>query len=353
MKYKNSNNIFCKRDLKKAKKIEFIKSLSGREKDKIYRRLHTCSYDIDHGMVYMSGIISEEVICFQLSEINRAELAEFVKYDGNCEDKNFRERLIAFISCKYIDKLGKEYPEKNKIILGQIDERHNQKIFVDCYLEIARRQRHFFDEESYEKLKDLQVGLIEKRSIYAEWLSAFFKYDKNQFVYGKTMKGPYVKFSFSEDRKEEFLGRGDGKYYKFKENKVAEDYFDGSGFSFGEINKAFFYFQYGRYGERIMFVETLPREKYYRQEYEYLGRKLKIKKIDKMSNVENLKYILRNMTDEMKEKFFKNITSEYFTDSFGSVDITIGKMQEYDKRNGNEEYKAAIGFLLKGKEKYV
>lgn len=241
--------------------------------------------------------------------------------------------------------------EHNELI-GYIDRVSTISDYVSIYSKYAKERGFDFDIKEYNILNDLVNNNLTKevKEIIILKLGDFFEYDKRQYLLGKHLKKEYVKFSFSEDKREEYPKIGDRKYYMYKENTIAEDYFEGCGFSFGEISKAFFYFQNGNYGERLMFVSPLKDEVYYQRKYEYFGKKIKITKISDMSEIDILEYILKNMSHNEKTMFFGNQESFCFSETFGSVQLTINRMKEYDDGRNDKRYEKAIAYLMEQKK---
>lgn len=312
--YNRKNNIFSKVDKKNAK--ELLENEWNKNTFKILRRLHTFSYDIKDkasAVIYMAGLNAGEVSYLVLNE-----------------------RCVKFIW---------------KIIFFHKTENIEMKFYYSQIENFAKTKFHLAKGELYDKLiRYTQYQKPEKDM--KQILTCFLKYSKRQYRYGKELNGLYIKFSFSEEKEDNFCRYDDGKFYKYIENTIAKENLEGSGFSFGKIDKAFYYFQYGHYGEQLMFVKPLQMGKYYIQEYECLGRELSIEKISNMGNVTDLKIILKSMTNEMKQKFFRNIVSDSFSDSFGSVDIVVDKMKEYNLIMQDGKYNEAITFLLNEKNKY-
>lgn len=355
------NDLFSKQGKENATPID-INEVNYQIEQKIRHRLHTCSYDIEKRngkiYVYMMGVDNSNIQYFNLEDDELEKIWNIIRYPiANCELQDYYNRFIGYVSYKYIcKKLAPKYPKKHRAVKKSMDGVTALADKVFAYLKQGNEQMVFGDEKEYCNLIDMQyrhtANLGEVRSFIKDNIVDFLTYDKKQFLFGNELKDIFVKFSYSENKKEKFKRFEDGKYYKFEEGKVVTDYVDGCGFSFGELNKAFYYFQCGFYGEQLMFVRTLPKEKYYKQEYEYLGRKIKIEKIGLLSDVENVRFILKNMKEDEKKIFFNNISCTSFSNAFGSVKETVEIMQEYQKEYSKGIYQNAIEYLLNESKKY-
>lgn len=316
--------------------------------NKVYRRLYTCSYKIKMNSVVMKGVYDEKESYFDLTENNENIIADQINYNiGNCEDRDFYKKFIAYISCIKVKEIARRFPFRHIFIRGKIKGYKTQVEFIKEYIRIATKSEILWGKDKYEELLNLQDPDKVDISKYSHYLKKFLNYNRKQFIYGITMKGMYIKFSYSEQHKEEFRRYGDGKFYLYQENEVAKDCDAGSGFSFGKIEKAFLYFEGGNYGEQFMIVKPLMFEKYYEQEYEYLGKRIKIKKICSFKDIETIKFILEKMTKKGKEAFFKNKKSDSIAHSYGTVENVIFRMEAYQKKYKNNDYAGVIDYLKK------
>lgn len=351
----DKNDMFTEQEKQDATEISVQ---NGFPKEKFFRRLQTCTYDIEPRgnriCIYMSGLTGIKVQFFYLG---RAELELIWNIIDsrfrNCEWEDYIKRIIYYVSYTYIkDVLKKKYPSKHKRIMKMMKDIQDASEFVSKYLTYAKEV--FFCEAEYDILLELQSIYsrnAKTEKVIIDNLESFLLYDKKQYIYGVQLNKVYVKFCFSEGEKDRFWRNGDGKYYEFQESTIAIDYFDGSGFSFGNINKTFHYFQYGKYGEKLMFVKTLPKEKYYQRDYEYIGKKLEIQKITSLSDVMTVKYILEHMNTDEKMKFFGDDENDSFENAFGTFSRTIEKMKEYN--DSGICYEEAISYLISESKKWM
>lgn len=343
-------------ELRKSAKKKLFQKCSMDEKDKMLHRLLTCSFDIekrnDIYCIYFSGLEEGKQLCYFELDWNTKEyiLKEIERCRfGNIEKKDFFNRLIIYTSYSYINyDIATTYIREHNELMGYIEGVSTVSEYVRKYLSCAKRKFYDYDKKEYGILNDLVNSQMteEVKKVIVRKLDDFFEYDKRQYLLGSQLEELYVKFSFPEDKKDEYVRIGDRQHYVYKEGGIAEDYFEGCGFSFGEICKAFYYFQYGVYGEQVMFVSPLKNDVYYRREYEYLGKKLKVIKIGNMGEIDVLDDILEKMSDAEKASFFSNQSSVYFNKSFGSVELTINKMREYDEAKKDNRYEKAIEYLM-------
>lgn len=334
------------------------------QKEKVVHRLLTCSFDIENRegtyRIYFSGLNKENLLCyFELDDCTKKSI--FIEIEslnnGNIEGTDFYNRLIKYISYDYIVCiLANQYNDEHNMLTECMENVISLSDYVKKYTDLAKDKRLDFKYKEYDILNQLANNNTQYEKvveIIVDRLGRFFEYDRKQYLFGSQLNGEYVKFSFPAEKQSEYTLIGDRKFYEYKANTIAEDYFDGCGFSFGEIRKTFFYFQYGSYGEQLMFVTPLDDEIYYKREFEYLGRKLIIGNICSMKNIDILEYILDAMSTEEKESFFCNRKSSSFEKTFGTVEETIELMRKYDEDGEDNGYAKAIHYLISKQKEYA